>query len=220
MHEDKRFYYLKAHKFVEFYNGTYLTAFSEKMKTAKLDPDSTEILERFDTLANLAISGEGETLPASAQATTKHPRHSPGCSCIVCSQPPSGRGPKHDPTCTCNVCSTVRRRFHTLMLRRVKKQSESEVETTCKKQQVLFNDDFLPCDGSADDLNRIKLDASPFKGQIDLNSQPEREDELSPVVDTHAVGQHLGQLSMNTGDVNMSENQSERVEGGVREENS
>ncbi|KAJ7946909.1 B3 domain-containing protein [Quillaja saponaria] len=179
---------------------------SRKMKAAKQDPDKFEALEGLDTLANLAIMGEGEALPASAQATTKHPRHRPGCSCIVCIQPPSGKGPKHKQTCTCNVCLTVKRRFRTLMLRREKKQSEREAESTRKKQQeqppllpeILLDDDPLPCsnteisspnhnqevnDGSDDDPNMIRPSASPFKGQIDLNIQPEREEELSPVSD-------------------------------------
>ena len=176
------------------------------MKAAKQDPDNIEVLEGLDTLANLAILGEGESLPSSAQATTKHPRHRPGCSCIVCIQPPSGKGPKHKQTCTCNVCSTVKRRFRTLMLRREKKQSDKEAETTRKKQhkgQLLVvdkpeDDTLLYCNAgssspnqkieilelSDDDLNLTKSSTSPFKGQIDLNIQPEREDELSPGSDS------------------------------------
>ncbi|KAI5068390.1 hypothetical protein GOP47_0016735 [Adiantum capillus-veneris] len=74
--------------------------------------------------------------PASSPATTtKHPRHRPGCSCIVCIQPPSGKGPKHKPNCDCNVCMTVKRRFHTLMLRRKKLQSEKEAEGSSQKNQ-------------------------------------------------------------------------------------
>ncbi|KAJ7968470.1 B3 domain-containing protein [Quillaja saponaria] len=178
---------------------------SRKMKSTKQDPDNVDALEGLDTLANLAILGEGDVFPASAQATTKHPRHRPGCSCIVCIQPPSGKGPKHKQTCTCNVCLTVKRRFRTLMLRREKKQSEKEAETTHKKEQpqqsqpplpeILLEDDPLPCsnteisspnrnpevnDGSDDDPNRLRSSASPFKGQIDLNIKPEREEELSP----------------------------------------
>ncbi|RXH86081.1 hypothetical protein DVH24_017134 [Malus domestica] len=182
------------------------TVASKKMKAAKQDPDNIEVLEGLDTLANLAILGEGESLPSSAQATTKHPRHRPGCSCIVCIQPPSGKGPKHKQTCTCNVCLTVKRRFRTLMLRREKKQSDKEAETTRKKQhkgQLLVvdkpeDDTLIYCNAgssspnqkieilelSDDDLNLTKSSTSPFKGQIDLNIQPEREDELSPGSDS------------------------------------
>ncbi|KAK7302699.1 hypothetical protein RJT34_13595 [Clitoria ternatea] len=228
------------------------SAGSKKMKAAKQDPDNAEALEGLDTLANLAILGEGEALPASAQATTKHPRHRPGCSCIVCIQPPSGKGPKHKQTCTCNVCLTVKRRFRTLMLRREKKQSEKEAETTRKKQQqqhpqplpssdILLDEDSMPCsntgdsspnqnkegnDGSDDDPNRIKLSAaSPFKGQIDLNIQPEREEELSPGSDSggmmkllHDATERYLKLTGNPGTGDSSGSQSHLVGDGVREE--
>ncbi|XP_022723532.1 B3 domain-containing protein Os07g0563300-like isoform X2 [Durio zibethinus] len=182
-------------------------AASKKMKAAKREPENVDALEGLDTLANLAILGEGEALPASSQATTKHPRHRPGCSCIVCIQPPSGKGPKHKQTCTCNVCQTVKRRFRTLMLRREKKQSQKEAETTCKKPQPslpdkVLDDDPVPrtnagnsspnvkkvvSEGSDNDPNRVKSSTSPFKGQIDLNIQPEREEELSPGADSGSM---------------------------------
>ncbi|GKV30934.1 hypothetical protein SLEP1_g39697 [Rubroshorea leprosula] len=177
------------------------------MKAAKQEPESVDALEGLDTLANLAILEEGEALPASSQATTKHPRHRPGCSCIVCIQPPSGKGPKHKPTCTCNVCQTVKRRFRTLMLRREKKQSQKESETEHKKQQPplpekLLDDDSLTSsnagssspkpkkvvsEGSDDDPSKKKSSSSPFKGQIDLNIQPEREEEPSPGSDSSSM---------------------------------
>ncbi|XP_050371068.1 B3 domain-containing protein Os07g0563300 isoform X2 [Argentina anserina] len=173
----------------------------KNIKAAKQDPDNIAALEGLDTLANLAILGESESLSASAQATTKHPRHRPGCSCIVCIQPPSGKGPKHKQTCICNVCSTVKRRFRTLMMRREKNKSEKEAETTRKKQhqQQLLEDDTLLSghiggsspnnrveilDLSDDDVNRTKSPTPPYKGQIDLNIQPEREEDLSPGSDS------------------------------------
>ncbi|KAK3431659.1 hypothetical protein EUGRSUZ_E03462 [Eucalyptus grandis] len=170
-----------------------------------------ENMEGLDTLANPAILGEGEVLPSSfssSQATTKHPRHQPGCSCIVCIQLPSGKGPKHKQTCTCNVCQIVQGRFHTLMLRREKKQLEKEAEGSCKKPQHQNlslaekspEDDPSQCnnniansspsqkkvgnDGSDDEMNRVKSSGSPFEGQINLNIQPEREEELSPGSDS------------------------------------
>ncbi|KAJ6364112.1 hypothetical protein OIU76_029121 [Salix suchowensis] len=190
---------------------------SKRSKDARKEIDRVEALEGegLDTLANLAILGEGEAFPASSQATTKHPRHRPGCSCIVCIQPPSGKGPKHKQTCTCTVCQTVKRRFKTLMMKREKKQSEKEAETkqsekeaetTRKKPQEpsaekLLDDEPSPSsntgsesgspnkkktvsEGSDDDPKRMKSSTSPFKGQIDLNIQPEREDELSPGSDS------------------------------------
>ncbi|KAG8634450.1 B3 domain-containing protein Os07g0563300 isoform X3 [Manihot esculenta] len=190
---------LTAEQLEDLLPSCNLVAASKKMKAAKQDAEN-EALEGLDTLANLAILGENEALPTSSQATTKHPRHRPGCSCIVCIQPPSGKGPKHKQTCTCNVCQTVKRRFKTLMMKREKKQSEKEAETTRKKQQEtlpekLLDDDPSPStntgssspnkkkvvsEGSDDDPNRSKSSTSPFKGQIDLNIQPEREEELSP----------------------------------------
>ncbi|PKI43640.1 hypothetical protein CRG98_035965, partial [Punica granatum] len=180
------------------------SAASKKLKAPK--EETAEALEGLDTLANLAILGEeGDgTQTSSSQATTKHPRHRPGCSCIVCIQPPSGKGPKHKQTCTCNVCLTVKRRFKTLMMRREKRQSEKEAEGSGKKQQ----DQVMPMpdksleedlsqsnsspslrkvtghEGSDEDLNKMKTSDSPFRGQIDLNIQPEREDEMSPGSDS------------------------------------
>lgn len=218
-------------------------ASTKKTRATKQDPDNVEALEGLDTLANLAILGEGESLPASSQATTKHPRHRPGCSCIVCIQPPSGKGPKHKQSCTCTVCLTVKRRFRTLMIRREKKQSEKEAETTRKKQQQqqrqlplpvkLQDDDSLPYnntgnsspkhirevnDVSDDEPNKMKSSSSPFKGQIDLNIQPEREEELSPGSDSgsmmkllhDATERYLRQqrLSSSGGSGNSSGNQS------------
>ncbi|XP_039064717.1 B3 domain-containing protein Os07g0563300-like [Hibiscus syriacus] len=93
------------------------------------------------------------------------------------------------------------------MLRREKKQSQKETETTGKKQQTLLankvgDGDPPPCTnaeihspkpkkvatkGSDEDPNRVKSSTSPFKVQIDLNIQPEREEELSP-------GSHSGSM--------------------------
>ncbi|EPS64487.1 hypothetical protein M569_10291, partial [Genlisea aurea] len=78
----------------------------------------------LEALATAAVLGDNVDVgESSASATTRHPRHRPGCSCIVCIQPPSGKG-KHEPTCKCNVCLTVRRRFKTLMMRKKKRQAE------------------------------------------------------------------------------------------------
>ncbi|KAJ8630779.1 hypothetical protein MRB53_024102 [Persea americana] len=181
---------------------------SSKRTRAKEEIDTVEASEGLDTLANLAILGEGDALNSSTQPTTKHPRHRPGCSCIVCIQPPSGKGPKHKQTCTCNVCLTVKRRFRTLMLRREKRQSEKEAESARKKQELQpsvkpemeteelasnhSNDDgpnlnTMASDGVCDDPSRRKSSSSPFKGHIDLNIQPEREEEPSPVSDSGSM---------------------------------
>ncbi|KAK2386548.1 B3 domain-containing transcription repressor VAL1 [Trifolium repens] len=142
----------------------------------------------LDALASLAVLGENLIDPTdlSAGATTKHPRHRPGCSCIVCIQPPSGKG-RHKPTCTCNVCTTVKRRFKTLMLRKKKRQSEREADAAAKKDQIRKRDDNLDTNGGAsrDDanplekggLNRSQTEVGESSaGKIDLNSDPNRED--------------------------------------------
>lgn len=184
-------------------------AVSLKKSKGKVENDPLGLSDGLDTLANLAIMGEGESLPPSSQPTTKHPRHRPGCTCIVCIQPPSGKGPKHKQTCQCNVCLTVKRRFQTLMLRKEKRQSEKEAEkaeTTRKKQQETQMEEVLPqregdqpetsnagCEADKmaapsegledEDSDRRKTLPSALKTQIDLNMQPDREEEPSPVSD-------------------------------------
>ncbi|KAI4312119.1 hypothetical protein MLD38_036970 [Melastoma candidum] len=195
-----------------------------KKKPPKQESDSAEALE---ALANLAILGEGEPVPSSSssQATTKHPRHKLGCTCIVCIQPPSGKGPKHKPTCTCNVCMTVKRRFRTILMKREKKQTEKEAEeSSSKKQQPPLQqpeekprEDEPPtqCNNSNNDAScsaiggsvtgspsqkeeekegcsdedprEAKASDSPFKGQFDLNIQPEKEEEVSPGTDPSSM---------------------------------
>ncbi|XVF37411.1 hypothetical protein REPUB_Repub20aG0005500 [Reevesia pubescens] len=156
----------------------------------------------LDALANAAILGDNvdNSGPTSVATTTKHPRHRPGCSCIVCIQPPSGKG-KHKPTCTCNVCLTVKRRFKTLMMRKKKRQSEREAELAQRNQQAWgpreevevdssskhvssqldpFENEArsvneLECKGQSNNLAPKLVEAS--KGQIDLNCDPDREDD-------------------------------------------
>lgn len=162
------------------------------MKASKLDPDSIVALEGLDALAHLAVQEKAGSLPASSQSTTKHPRHKVGCSCIVCIQPPSGKGPKHKQPCDCVVCKSVKRRHKTLMMKREKKQTQSEKEVESSQElhpqllaeQVVNNDggnrspkEEMPSDEGFVDNVDDKCCASPFKGQIDLNIQPEKEEE-------------------------------------------
>ncbi|GAV67289.1 B3 domain-containing protein/zf-CW domain-containing protein [Cephalotus follicularis] len=103
---------------------------TEATKRQTQDQESSGL----DALANAAIVEDNVGDPGTTVATTtKHPRHRPGCSCIVCIQPPSGKG-KHKPSCTCNVCMTVKRRFTTLMMRKKKRQSEHEAEIAQRNQ--------------------------------------------------------------------------------------
>ncbi|KAL6856119.1 hypothetical protein ACP4OV_018921 [Aristida adscensionis] len=174
----------------------------KKSKT-KIEADTIDASDGLDTLANLAILGEGEALPS--QPTTRHPRHRPGCSCIVCIQPPSGKGPKHKQTCTCNVCMTVRRRFRTLMLRREKRQPKKEPgqssdtvsQTAAGPPATSASTTSAPLkaeantDGPEDMAGDNKMTSSPVKNQIDLNIQPEREDEHSPKSDAPGAARLL-----------------------------
>ncbi|XWS71952.1 hypothetical protein CRYUN_Cryun03dG0182800 [Craigia yunnanensis] len=137
----------------------------------------------LDALASAAVLGDkmSDVGEFSVGATTKHPRHRPGCTCIVCIQPPSGKG-KHKPTCTCNVCMTVKRRFKTLMLRKKKRQSEREAEVSQKdnikhKDESELNDtrhDHSENEGSQSIIQAEVAETST--GQIDLNCHPNRED--------------------------------------------
>ncbi|KAI5391487.1 hypothetical protein KIW84_076341 [Lathyrus oleraceus] len=151
--------------------------------------------EGLDALANAAVLGDdtSDSGRTPVVTTTKHPRHRPGCSCIVCIQPPSGKG-KHKPSCTCNVCLTVKRRFKTLMMRKKKRQSEREAEIAQKNQLSWRTNDesevdsttrhLTPVDGSENEarvpneLSSRSQDqvAEAAKGQLDLNSRPDRED--------------------------------------------
>ncbi|KAK9085124.1 hypothetical protein Sjap_025535 [Stephania japonica] len=202
-------------------NIGYADAFT-KTKPVKKDSVELEAPDSLDALVDLAIMGDGKGVSSSGQPTTKHPRHRPGCTCIVCIQPPSGKGPKHSETCTCNVCSTVKRRFRTLMERRGKRQPEKDVEDSQKKHQEQpekLEQDYDPttssCNTSSNNLTpnaeangpldedyRKKKRLSPFKGQIDLNSKPEREereDESPPVVDSG------GMMKLNATDIYLTQ---------------
>ncbi|KAK6124420.1 hypothetical protein DH2020_041840 [Rehmannia glutinosa] len=168
-----------------------LTDPSKKEEITERDTDLFVALEGLDTLANLAIQGEREGLPASSENRTKHPRHKPGCTCIVCLQPPSGQGSKHEQSCDCVVCSSLKRRFKTLMERREKKQMEKEAEFSSQNLQCQqlpenssLNQEEVSKSGYLDEPNGAKSSSSPLKGQIDLNIQPEREDDLSPGSDS------------------------------------
>lgn len=141
----------------------------------------------LDALASAAVFGEvGNQGAASVATTTKHPRHRPGCTCIVCIQPPSGKGPKHNPSCTCNVCMTVRRRFKTLMMRKKQRQSEREEAEASKKIAWVSREDpegsslsrspqTLDTTRDGDVIMFDKVDVS--KGHIDLNFHPGSRDE-------------------------------------------
>lgn len=106
----------------------------KKRKIVESNPGQDREPSSLDALASAAVLGDnaGDLRETSVGVTTRHHRHRPGCTCIVCIQPPSGQG-KHSPTCACNVCMTVKRRFKTLMLRKKPRQSELKVAQVAQK---------------------------------------------------------------------------------------
>ncbi|KAF8086512.1 hypothetical protein N665_0622s0008 [Sinapis alba] len=122
----------------------------------------------LDALASAAVLGD--TLDDSEVATTtRHPRHRVGCSCIVCIQPPSGKG-RHKPTCACTVCSTVKRRFKTLMMRRKKKQLERDGTAAADEENK---------EGAETEKNEGEKEGKT--GRIDLNSDPYNREDVEAV---------------------------------------
>ncbi|OIW02611.1 hypothetical protein TanjilG_24062 [Lupinus angustifolius] len=119
------------------------------LRTSKVSKKKRRRMEKSETieehgpsgleaLANAAVLGDilVDLAEPSSGVTTKHPRHRPGCTCIVCIQPPSGKG-KHKPTCNCVVCMTVKCRLKTLMMRNKKRQSEREADVSAShKDQI------------------------------------------------------------------------------------
>ncbi|KAJ9565980.1 hypothetical protein OSB04_001946 [Centaurea solstitialis] len=161
------------------------------------NPESLKTMEGLDALADLAIQ-DGE--PASSQATTRHPRHRPGCTCIVCIQSPSAT--KHKPTCTCNVCLAVKRSTQTHMLHHGPKHSEREAGNSAQDPSRPPYADTLhhtqignsgrdhktTGGGSSENDPDGEKPSTPFKSQnIDLNTQPEREEESSPVSESIGI---------------------------------
>lgn len=123
----------------------------------------------LDALASAAVLGEtlGELGESSSGPTTKHPRHRPGCTCIVCIQPPSGKG-KHKPNCFCNVCLTVKRRFKTMMLRKKKRLSDEAAQKSLANGIVISDGNEI----------EVELGESSGKGGLDLNCDPDKEEEM------------------------------------------
>ncbi|KAI3680637.1 hypothetical protein L6452_35410 [Arctium lappa] len=162
------------------------------------NPESLKTMEGLDALADMAIQ-DGEAIPTSSQATTRHPRHRPGCTCVVCIQPPSAT--KHKPTCTCNVCLAVKRFTQSPMVHHDPKHSDKEVgNSVCDPCHVAYadilrhtqmgsgHDHKTAAGGSSENDPDGEKPSTPFKSQnIDLNTQPEREEESSPVSESIGI---------------------------------
>ncbi|EOA26594.1 hypothetical protein CARUB_v10022654mg [Capsella rubella] len=124
----------------------------------------------LDALASAAVLGDTMGEPEVA-TTTRHPRHRAGCSCIVCIQPPSGKG-RHKPNCACTVCSTVKRRFKTLMMRRKKKQLERDGPAAEEKEKK---------DMEQAESDKNKAEEEVNTARIDLNSDPYNKEDVEAV---------------------------------------
>ncbi|PKA67217.1 B3 domain-containing protein [Apostasia shenzhenica] len=146
-------------------------------------------LTNLKALAGAAGLGETGSEATTAAVTTRHPRHRPGCTCIVCIQPPSGKGPKHSPSCSCNVCMTVKRRFKTLMMRKKKRQSEREDSEANKKLAWSSRDEIEDMTSSLKTIQQndprivgeFMKNLVINKAHIDLNCQPRRDAEQQAV---------------------------------------
>nr|GEX57252.1 B3 domain-containing transcription repressor VAL1-like isoform X1 [Tanacetum cinerariifolium] len=145
----------------------------------------------LDALATVAILGanDSENGNSIVGPTTRHPRHRPGCSCIVCIQPPSGKG-KHKPNCTCNVCATVRRRFKTMMQRKKNRQVKQGAEKVNLLVPVI--DKTEPDDALGTETGPEILTESSDKGQgLDLNLYPKEEGMMLAASRTPPVWQNV-----------------------------
>ncbi|KAK8980392.1 hypothetical protein V6N11_028953 [Hibiscus sabdariffa] len=156
----------------------------------------------LDALASAAVLGDkmGNVGESSVAATTKHPRHRPGCTCIVCIQPPSGKG-KHKSTCTCNVCLTVKRRFKTLMLRKKKHQSEREAEISQKDNKKQMDETEVKDtrnDHSENEASQSRIEVEKHikqNGIASLNSEQHQEGSLGSHLQSKANRENERPLS-------------------------
>lgn len=129
-------------------------------------------MEGLDALADLAIQ--------SGKATTRHPRHKLGCSCIVCVQPPSGtKRSVQTPSIHPEVGNSVQ-------------DSNPLLYANILRYAQIGNNNQNTKTGTSgsfeNDPNRENPSTSSFKSQnIDLNIQPDREDESSPVSDSIGI---------------------------------
>nr|XP_043609785.1 B3 domain-containing protein Os07g0679700-like [Erigeron canadensis] len=142
----------------------------KESKKQKITESSASEVQKLEP--NVAVLGKNACEP-----TTRHPRHRLGCTCIVCMQPPSGKG-KHKPNCICIVCSTVRRRFNTLMLRKKQQKSEKESEAV-KKSLVQATNKTQVDDGLETGTGSEMITERTNKGQdLDLNCDPKDEEMI------------------------------------------
>lgn len=125
---------------------------------------------RLNAQASAAILDDDlDSTNSSVGATSKHPRHRVGCTCIVCVQPSSGKG-NHKRSCTHLACMTTKPRFNTTMKGKRKRRL-----TVCQTLEGDTNGaSLLENEGS---MNRGGLEVDELgAGQLDLNCHPNHED--------------------------------------------
>ncbi|CAF1699635.1 B3 domain-containing transcription repressor VAL1 [Brassica napus] len=144
-----------------------------RIQAAKTEEEPSG-LDALASAASAAVLGDALGGDSEVATTTRHPRHRVGCSCIVCIQPPSGKG-RHKPTCGCTVCSTVKRRFKTLMMRRKKKQLERDEIAAAAEAYEEHNNKEAAEQGETDENNGEK------EGRIDLNCDPYNREDVEAV---------------------------------------
>ncbi|KAI7983744.1 B3 domain-containing transcription repressor VAL1 [Camellia lanceoleosa] len=127
----------------------------------------------LDALANAAVLEDiaNDLGKPSAGTTTKHRCDHSGCSCIACIQLPSGKG-KHKSTCTCNACFSLKCPFKTFMFGEKTKQLEMDRNSRHALAAINQSED------ESNQKNIIPKHVSEAsKGCLDLNCQPNREED-------------------------------------------
>ncbi|XP_018476649.1 B3 domain-containing transcription repressor VAL1 [Raphanus sativus] len=168
--------------------GNVLRAGKEYKKRRYQTAKTEEEPSGLDALASAAVLGDalgGGGGDSEVATTTRHPRHRVGCSCIVCIQPPSGKG-RHKPTCVCTVCSTVKRRFKTLMMRRKKRQLErDEIAAATEAYEESNKEQAESDENNGDKEGRIDLNSDPCKNRegVEAEKEESKRRECSGVAD-------------------------------------
>ncbi|PQP98502.1 hypothetical protein Pyn_34889 [Prunus yedoensis var. nudiflora] len=178
--------------------------FKKRRTVADNRPTQEHESSGLDALANAAILGDNAADPgtASVATTTKHPRHRPGCSCIVCIQPPK------------REAEIAYRNQHAWGPR-----DEAEVDSTSRhvSSHVDPSDNEARSANESDSKSQSKV-AETGKGILDLNCHPGREGELQ-AGPNHATSStsHVPPQATNESEDQHNENQCQEQESGGEE---
>ncbi|XP_076948848.1 B3 domain-containing protein Os07g0563300-like [Bidens hawaiensis] len=131
------------------------------------NPESSNTMNGLYALADLADH--------DGKATTKHPHHKHGCTCIVCIQPPSGSN--HKSTCKHSTTPPPRMQNPSQLL-----YADIIRYTRMVNSNIISDHKSGAGQTSENNPSKEKPSSLSFKSQnIDLNILPEREEESSPV---------------------------------------